>query len=279
MGVRRFLREPLFHFLLAGAALYVVASWISPVKDVRRVVVNDEALLATLRQRSLATDEASLHEALAVMPPEERVRLVHDAAAQEALYREGKALGLDTVDGVVRLRTIQQMRLLLAEEATRGMTVSDDEVRAFYDAHREAYAEPATVSFSHLFFTGPDGERRARTALVDLREGRKTPAALGDRFLYQLNYPLTAADDVVGQFGAAFTQALLRLDPDARWQGVLRSEHGWHLVLLHDKAPAHVPPLATIAARIREAALDDKRARATDQAVDRLLAGYTVLSP
>jgi parvulin-like peptidyl-prolyl isomerase len=276
VGVRRWLREPLLHFLLAGAALYVVASWISPAPDVR-VVVDDDALLATLRQRSVAIDEASLREALAVMPPEERARLVHDTAAQEALYREGRALGLDTVDGVVRLRTIQQMRLLLAEEATRGMSVSDDEVRAFYDAHREAYAQPATVGFSHLFFADPDGERRARAALVALREGRTTPAVLGDRFLYQLNYPQIAADDLTGQFGAAFMQALLRLEPGAGWQGVLRSEHGWHLVLLHDNVPAHVPPLATVAARIREAALEDKRARATDQAVDRLLDRYTVL--
>jgi hypothetical protein len=158
------------------------------------------------------------------------------------------------------------------------MTVSDDEVLAFYDAHREAYAEAATVSFSHLFFADPDGEQRARAALVALRGGRTVPAAQGDRFLYQLNYPRIATDELVGQFGAAFTQALLRLEPDTRWQGVLRSEHGWHLVLIYDKAAAHVPPLAAVAARIREAALDDKRARATDQAVDRLLARYKVFA-
>jgi hypothetical protein len=275
--LHRWLREPLLHFLVAGAALYVVASWMHPAADGRRVVVDEDALLATLRQRSVATDEASLREALAVMPSAERARLAHDAAAQEALYREGKALGLDTVDGIVRLRTIQQMRLLLAEQATRGMTVSDEEVRAFYDAHREAYAEPASVGFSHLFFSGPDGERRARAALARLRDSRAEADIPGDRFLYQLNYPRATADDLAGQFGAAFTDALFHLEPGAQWQGVLRSEHGWHLVLVHEKTPAHAPPLEGIVARVREATLEDKRARATDEAVDHLLSRYTVL--
>lgn len=277
MTPRAPLREPLVHFLAAGALLYLAASWLSPVPETgRTIVLDDDALVASLQQRTGTTDAAAVREALRVMPAAERERLVHDAAAQEALWREGRALGLDTVDGVVRLRVIQQMRLLLAEEASAGMTVTDAEVTDYYAENRAAYAEPAAASFSHLFFARPEGRTWARTALARLRGGTARPDELGDRFLYQSTYADAGAEELAGQFGIGFVEALMRLAPGSRWQGPLQSDHGWHLVLLRQREQAKVPPLSAIEARVREDALAAKRQSALDAAVDELLARYEV---
>jgi peptidyl-prolyl cis-trans isomerase C len=271
------LREPLLHFLVAGGLLYVGASWLAPVSDSgRSIVIDQDRLVTALQQRSGVTDEQAVRAGLAAMPAAERAKLVHEAAAEEALWREGRALGLDQVDGVVRMRVLQQMRLILAGEATRGITVSDAEVAAFYNANRDSYGESAAFTFSHLFYADQDGEARARSALARLRAGTERPDQTGDRFLYQSNYARAGAEEIAGQFGIGFVQAIGDLTPGASWQGPVKSDHGWHLVLLRSKDRAQVPPLADIEARVREDALAAKRARIVDASVDRLLERYRV---
>ena len=271
------LREPLLHFLVAGGLLYVIASWLAPAtQDGRTILIDEDRLVTTLQQRSGVADERAVRAGLAAMPAKEREKLVHEAAAEEALWREGRALGLDQVDGVVRMRVLQQMRLILAGESTRGMTVSDAEVAAFYDVNRRSYGEPAAFTFSHLFYAGQDGEARARTALARLRAGSERPDQTGDRFLYQANYTETGAEELAGQFGIGFVEAINDLGPGPSWQGPVKSDHGWHLLLLRAKTDARIPQLAAIAARVREDALAAKRARAVESSIDRLLERYRV---
>jgi hypothetical protein len=271
------LREPLLHFLAAGAALYLAASWLAPAPDSgRSIVIDEDRLVTSLQQRSGVTDEQAVRAGLAAMPASERAKLVHEAAAEEALWREGRALGLDQVDGVVRMRVLQQMRLILAGEATRGMEVSEAEVAAFYESNRASYGEPAAFTFGHLFYAGRDGEARAKAALARLRAGSERPDETGDRFLYQSNYSSAGAGEIAGQFGIVFVEKIRELMPGSSWQGPVKSDHGWHLVMLRSKEDAQIPPLAAIEARVREDALAAKRARAVDASVEKLLQRYRV---
>jgi len=270
------LREPLVHFLIAGALLYFGASIPSPAPEAGRVIVVDEDALATsLLRQTGTTDRKVALEAVKRMPAGEKQKLIHQTAADEALWREGRALGLDTIDGVVRMRTIQQMRQVLTAEAAADLSVSDVDVRRYYEANRNAYAEPASASFGHLFFAGPDGKARAEAALARLRSG-SAATEYGDRFLYQSNYADAGIEELAGQFGIGFVDALLKLKPGTEWQGPIKSDHGWHLVMLRALTPAKVPPLADIEQRVRADVLDAKRAEATDSAVDKLLDRYDV---
>jgi hypothetical protein len=238
-------------------------------------MIDDDVLVSRLQQHT-GGDAAALMEALRGMPSVERAKLVREVAADEALYREGRALGLDTVDSVVRLRTIQQMRLLLAEEASGELSVTGEEVQEFYERNREAYAEPATISFSHLFYSGWDGEARASAALEELRSGRTIREETGDRFLYQTAYAEAGAEAIASQFGIGFLDALMPQEPVNDWQGPVRSDHGWHLVQLRKRSAAHIPPLIEVEPRVREEALAAKRSTMLDQAIDALLARYEV---
>ena len=276
MKAPAWLREPLVHFLIAGALLYFGASIISPAPEAGRViVVDDDALATRLLQRTGTTDRKVALQAVERMPAAERQKLVHETAADEALWREGRALGLDTIDGVVRMRTIQQMRQVLTAEAAADLSVSDADVEKYYAANKNAYAEPASATFGHLFFAGPDGKARAEAALARLRSG-SAATEYGDRFLYQTNYADAGIEELAGQFGIGFVDALFKLKPGDGWQGPIKSDHGWHLVQLRALTPAKVPPLAEIENRVREDALDAKRVEATDGAVDNLLKRYDV---
>lgn len=284
MTLKNWLREPLIHFLAAGAVLFLIADWIWPAPEAGHVItVGDEELLAHLQARAQLYDKDGFAELLANMSAEERAQLVRDAAVSEALYREGQALGLAEADPLVKQRVIQQMRLLLMEEQAAVVELSEADVREYYDANSARYAEGARVSFTHVFLSkerrGAAAEAAARAALAELRSGAvpfSDAGRYGDRFLYQLNYAEAAAREIVGQFGDDFTLALFALEPGEAWQGPLESAHGWHVIGLRAKVEPRVPSFEEIAARVAEDALAEARSVRAMAAIDGLMEKYEI---
>ncbi len=284
MKLRSWLREPLVHFLAAGAALFLVAGWIWPAPEAGRVITVDDAqLLEHLQARAQLYDEEGFAELLANMSEEERAQLVRDAAVSEALYREGQALGLAEADPLVKQRVIQQMRLLLMEEQASDVELSEADVRSFYDANQARYAEGARVSFTHVFFSkdrrGDAAEGAALDALAELQRDAVPFAEAGrhgDRFLYQLNYAEAAMREIAGQFGDEFTLALFQLEPGDAWLGPLESTHGWHVIGLRAKREPRVPPFEEIVGRVAEDALAEARSARAIAAIDRLMENYEI---
>lgn len=281
MSIKAALREPLVHFLLAGLAMFLaVSAWEGPAVGERTIRLTKDDLLVYLQGRAQVYDEESFARLLEAMPAKERRDLVKQAALQEALYREGKALNITAADPLIRQRIVQQMRLLLMEEAAAKVSLTDREIEDYYLAHRDDYRVPAQATFTHVFLAGsePGGEARAEALRREL-EAADVPfensGRYGDRFLYQLNYSDAGADLVSSHFGPDFAKRLFAL-PSGAWQGPVRSEHGWHLVLLRRRTPAREPDRATIAAELREDALADKRNRLAQAALDRLMERYTV---
>nr|WP_237437334.1 peptidylprolyl isomerase [Alteraurantiacibacter aestuarii] len=282
--MKSWLREPLVHFLAAGVALFLAASWIWPAPETGRVITIGEAqLLDHLQARAQLYDEESFARLLEDMSEQDRAQLLRDAAVAEALYREGEALGLADADPLVRQRVIQQMRLLLMEEAASDVQLSDQDIRSFYDQNPQRYAEGARASFTHVFFSaerrGTGAEAAARAALAQMQAG-DVPFAqagqYGDRFLYQLNYAEAGAREIAGQFGEDFTRALYQLQPSDEWQGPLQSQHGWHVIGLRELTSSRVPPFEEIAARVAEDALAEERSRRGMAAIDALMEDYEV---
>lgn len=284
MTLRKWLREPLVHFLAAGAVLFLLAGWIWPAPDPENIItVGDEQLLEHLQARAQLYDEEGFAELLANMSEEDRAQLVRDTAVSEALYREGQALGLAEADPLVKQRVIQQMRLLLMEEQASDVELLEADVRAYYEANQARYAEGARVSFTHVFFSkdrrGDRAEGAARDALAELQSDAvafSEAGQHGDRFLYQLNYAEAATREIAGQFGDEFTQALFALEPGEAWQGPLESTHGWHVIGLRAKQQPRVPPFEEIAGRVAEDALAEARSKRAIEAIDRLMENYEV---
>ena len=281
MSLRTWLAEPLVHFLLAGLALFAAVSWWQGPLDAGRTIrLSREDLIVFLQGRAQVYDRESFAALLRAMPARQRRALVHDAALYEALYREGIALDLAEADPLIRQRIVQQMRQLIAEEAAEGVAVSDADVEAYYHSHLEDYRLPPLASFTHVFFAeAPGAEAKARAELAVLI-GDRVPydraGEHGERFLYQLNYAEADRALVASHFGDGFARALFEAKPGT-WQGPLRSQHGWHLVVLRALNPAGLPPLADIRDRVREDALAEKRLRLANAALDKLLARYALV--
>lgn len=278
MNVRSLLREPLTHFLLAGGALFLLAPlWGDEVENGRQIEIDREDLLVFMQGQARVYDEPTFDALLNTMSAEQRAALVHDAALQEALYREGQSLGLAQADPVVRQRIVQQARDLLTSEAIAAVTVDEAEVRAFFDRQEDRYAQPAAITFTHVYVPGDASSGKARRVLAQLQDEAvpaERAARFGERFLYQDNYAAAPRSLVASHFGPDFADAVFDLKVNA-WQGPIRSKHGWHLVLPLEIRQQRRVELADVYSRVREDALAETRQRSALQAMDRLLARYS----
>ena len=276
---RQWLREPLVHFLLAGLAMFLVASWWQGADESGKTIqLGKEDLLTFMQGRAQVYDAPTFDALFEQMSDEDKAALIRDASLQEALYREAEALGLDKADPLVRQRMVQQMRLILAEEAGTDTALDDAQLTAWFEANKAQYAAAPSLSFTHVFLRDPASRAEAGALLARLRAGKVEAGdagRYGERFLYQQNYAGADEGLIESHFGKDFAQALFALAPGG-WQGPIRSDHGWHLVRVLDKRSGGTPALAEVIDQVREDALAERRQESANEALDRLLASYTI---
>src|SRR6516165_4067283 len=92
---KRILREPMLHFVLIGAGLFVAYGWISPADESsgHRIVVSQGVVDDLVTQFRAARGREPSHD--------EARHLIDAYVRNEILYREGLALGLERDDTVV----------------------------------------------------------------------------------------------------------------------------------------------------------------------------------
>lgn len=278
----RLVRDPLIHFLIAGAALFALLSAVNPpgAADAdKTIAVTREKLVGFIQYRSKAFEPNAAERILAGLQPEERQRLIADYVREEALYREAKALGLDANDYVIRQRLVEGAAFL-SDATDDAAPPTESEIAAYFNTHRADYRVEPSITFAHVFFEGKDADSRAASLAAELN-ARKAPfedaPRYGDRFPFHTNYVERTYDYVASQFGDATTQRLFdEKTPLNRWIGALRSDYGAHAVFISGRTPARDPDLAEIRDKVAEDANRDKRARTRAKAIDDLVHQYVV---
>jgi hypothetical protein len=269
----RIAREPLTHFLAIGLAMLLLAQWRADNGQDRYRIVVDAAV-----ERRLA---ATYQQQYGAAPSTEQLRFLVDSyVRQEILYREGLALGLDRDDEIVHRRIAQKYEFLQQDASIVG-DPSDAEIESFYRNHRDLYAVPQTVSFSHVFFSPDAGdaaaEARARDVLIRLQSGATTRAPdRGDHFADRYDFSSVDPTAVRRLFGdSPFTNEVFHA-PLHRWSGPYRSGFGWHLVYLDDRSDARLLPLEDVRERVRGDAVAAARQRRSADAFDAVARKYTI---
>lgn len=282
MNFSSIFREPLVHFLLAGAALFIVTAVLKNEGQTgQKIEIEREDLLVFMQSRAQVFDEKAFDAILDKMSDEERAQLVRDTALQEVLYREGQSLNLAAADPLIRQRIIQQTRLLLMEEAAADIQISDDQLSAFYQSNKAQYSLAPEITFTHVFFAGENSRDEARAMVETLRANNvraDQAGQYGERFLYQINYSKASQQALSSQFGDSFSKAIFQLETGT-WQGPVQSDHGWHILLPRSLGNAREPAFSDIAGRVREDALAEMRQQVADRALDKLMANYEIDAP
>ncbi len=263
-AVRRVAREPLVHFLVLGAALFALDAFVSGGEDEHTITITP----------ALRRDVSAQWERVRA-PTDDPGAAMDNWLETEVLYREGLARGFDDDDPIVRNRIAAKMHAVLEAQAIVPPP-SDAELRAWYRAHADRFAEHARVGFTQVFVQGDDdaAEARARELLAQLEAGA-SPARLGDTFSGGRRYRGRTIASLADAFGEQFASGLDRA-PVGRWT-LRRSRHGYHLVRVEERTDASREGFADVEEEVRAEWIAEQRALAVQRAVDALRAQYRVV--
>jgi len=274
------LHEPLVHFLLIGALLFVGYAYLEPSgggeasPNEIRLTLDDLAQLEILFESKWQRPPT----------PDELSALIEQRIREDILYREALALGLDKDDTIVKRRMAQKMKFL-AEDVAAAREPTTEELRSWFYGHDALFALPARASFRHLYFS-PDRRRtqahsdaeQALAQLADEPQDSIRANSLADPFMFRDYYGDSTPQEIAREFGPEFAQAVLKLDPGS-WQGPVESGYGWHLVFVDSVIPGRIPVFEEVEADVKTAWLGEQKAAAWQKAYDAMRAKYTVRLP
>lgn len=269
---RAFFKDPLWHFLLAGAALYLIFGRGGTDPNTDTIQVNATSLFPSIVAINPAITVSEAPEYLLHMDAGQREELIEEYVREEVLVREAKALGLNQEDFYQRRRMVSQLQYINEAFIADTGRITDAELSEWYEKHKDEYQIPAQASFTQVFVSIdpniPDSAKARALSLLGSLNDNKIPAfrgpALGDHFLYRRNYVESEQQEIESHFGADFAGHLFAAEADSSlWQGPWQSDHGWHLVILSKQTPASTPPLADVTRRAQEDIMAERKHQAS----------------
>jgi hypothetical protein len=274
--LRRWLHEPLLHFVLIGTGMFIAYSLIAPSAP------STSSNRIELTKGDLNQLQVSWMAQWQRPPtPDEMRGLIDDRVRQEILYREGLALGLDQGDEIIKRRMAQKMEFLAEDVSVSAPTPL--ELKAWFEKNSARFTLPGIITFQHLFFSpdtrGQQAKVDAERALAKLAGNSANTAALGDRFMFQDYYADSSPEQVAKVFGTQFSESLFKLKTGA-WQGPIESGLGWHLVRIEAITPGRVPAFEEVdSSQLKSEWVSDQRAESKRQSFAVMKARYEIVLP
>jgi PPIC-type PPIASE domain len=242
--LRRLLREPLLHFLVLGAGVFLLYA-----------VINGGRSAAPRAIEISEARTAALAENFAVVwmrppTPAELNGLIDDYVAEEIYYREALAMGLDQDDTVIRRRLRQKMEFM-ADGVADAVAPDDAQLEAFLKQNAAKFAEPAALSFRQVFLSA---ERRGDAVRADAEkllsnlqadQGAARLDEVGDPTLLPPAMAAASPQEISGTFGEAFVQQVVGA-PVGQWSGPFESAFGLHLVYVDERGVGRAPALQDV---------------------------------
>lgn len=268
-------REPLVHFLVLGALLFVVNSfWDRWFPSQGNIVVNEG------RVRMLAENFRRTWQRPPTPP--ELDGLIEEHIRDEILTHEAQRLGLDRDDTVIRRRLRQKLEII-TEEAAASAQPTDAQLQDYLTKHADDFRGESRVAFSQIFLDPTKRGGRIEADLKAMQEQVQQRATstnwqkLGDQlFVLKPEYALSGEREVATIFGADFASALLELK-QGEWIGPVRSGYGVHLVKVNQIEAARPVTLADVRPVVEREWRNAQRKAGAEAQYQQLRTGYQIV--
>jgi len=245
-------REPLLHFMLIGAAFFLVWHFVG-----YQTPQPDRIIITPGHVERLAQQWTRTH----IRPPsaEELAGLVEQEIDEEVLYREAIAMGLDRDDLVIRRRLAVKMEFL-TDDVAAVATPTDEQLQAFLRQHPDKFSVESLTTFTQVYINrsqrGEGASAEAERMLTLLNNSTNADSkTMGDPLPLPNECEAATEADVARLFGREFPKKLSGL-PVGRWSGPVESAYGLHLVLVRERTAGRLPTLD----KVRDAVLSEWRA-------------------
>lgn len=264
----RILKEPLLHFLVVGAGIFL---WFMATDDaapradanVIEVTATDVNILATQ------------FEGTWQRPPtaDERDMLIDGLIRQEVLVREAIALGMDQNDAIIRRRLQQKMEFFVASVAD-SLDPSMAELNEYYQANASDYQIGPRLAFSQVFL-GVNPTKVEVSQALDMLQSDVPLDQVGKASQLPAHASLASEARIDAIFGTGFAQASAGL-PVGEWAGPVKSGYGYHLLRLDQLEVEYLPSLQDVQAKVAVDWRASQKAKLMDIQFQKLLARYRI---
>jgi len=244
--VKRWLKEPLLHFLIAGGLLFVIFKVVNRGRETGDASAGSHVRIGEADVQWL--EETWARQWQRTPSKDELQGLVRDYLKEELLSREAKSMGLDQNDTIVRRRLAQKMEFMI-QDTVSAAAPTEAELLQLYNSNPVIFQVPARLSFKQIFFNpekpGTPAAERAAKALEQLTkpEGPADPGEFGDSMLLEREFFGEEESSISNLFGKDFAKKLFELEP-GKWRGPIESTYGLHLILITEKQAARARDFA-----------------------------------
>jgi peptidyl-prolyl cis-trans isomerase C len=257
------LREPLVHFLIAGALIFALFGRGAGDPADRSIIVTE----AQVRGLTAQWEQTWQRQPTSA----EIDGLIRDYIKDEVYYREAIRLGLDQDDIIMRRRMRSKMEFLVAAQS-ENEAPTEAELQAWFERNKAKYTTGATLSFDQVFV---DGNHAATASILARLKQGADPVTLGEPLLVPAKLDMIQAQEVDRQFGDGFAKQVAQ-QVAQQWVGPVESGFGQHIVRLRKLAPGAVPPLAQVRQAVENDWRETNRKVREAKAYQALLDGYTI---
>ena len=273
----KLLREPLLHFMVIGAAIYLLYGVFAetlPEADDKTIVVSAgeiEWMQTAWQKRWNRPPTAAEFDGL-----------IQQYIKETVLYREALTMGLNQHDQVIRRRLAQKLEFL-AKDLVALTPPTEEELQSYFESHLDRYQEPTRYTFTQVFI---DPDKRGDATLNDAEVIKATliaqgdaiddAGALGDDFMLQNYYPEKEQTEIQKHFGSGFAESLIELSI-GQWHGPVLSGYGVHLVYVSNIIEPPAPVFAEVRERVVQDWTMDRSEELNEQFYANLRDRYTVV--
>lgn len=255
MLIMHILRNAIYAVLIASLA----------VSGCGRRTSADDKVLARVSDAYITQKE--LDSRIAKLPPyyrkvvdRDKVRFLEDMIIEKLFYEAAVRAGVNRDKEVAELLTEAKHKIVIAkyvkEEVDDKVTVTEDEMKAFYELHKGEMRTPEMWRASHILVAT---EKEATDALDSLAKGEKFEDIARKR---SMDATASRGGDVGffrrGQLVPDFERAALALDV-GQTSGVVRTQFGYHIIRLTDKRDSGIEDFAKAKGRIENELRKKKR--------------------
>jgi hypothetical protein len=270
--MKKWCKEPLLHFLVIGALIFVLFSIVNKDED----TLSDNKIVVTAAE--IERLSVNWSKKWNRPPTEAELRgLVDSYIKEEVYYREALALGLDQNDTILRRRLMQKMEFLSNDLAELNQP-DESALNKYFLDNQEKYELPAKVSFTHIYFSldkrGAKAAEDAERVLAGL-DALRAPER-GDSFMMQYDFVQETPFEVERLFGKVFTDQLFKSDINS-WQGPMESGYGLHLVRVSEKIDSGIPGLASVIEKVRTDLMFEQKKKMNEQIYKKFKERYEIV--
>ena len=159
-------------------------------------------------------------------------------------------------------------------KCVEAVRVSEDDVRGYYDAHKDEMVEEETVNASHILV---DTEEKANEILAAINAGE---TSFEDAARENSSCPSSAQGGNLGDFGRGqmvpeFDQACFEM-AEGEVRGPVKTQFGFHLIRLNKKNPAESLSYNDVRSQLFEQLTRERQQAAYQSKINQLKIMYPV---